>query len=304
MGKYYQMALKTKHICVCICTFKRPSLLKNLLYHLGSLHTEGLFDYSISVADNDQMQSASQVVLEFSAASPIHTIYSMEPEKNIALARNKALANARGDFIAFIDDDEFPEKSWLCKLFKTCRDYKVDGVLGLVRPTFEQIPPRWITKGKFFERPSYKTGYRLDWSETRTGNVLFKRKILKGDCNIFKAEFGTGSEDVDFFRRMMGRGCVFVWCNEAVVHEVVPRVRCRRRYLLRRALLRGSSFPLRPTDRLKNFLKSVIIVPLYTLSLPFIALFGQHLLVRYLIKLFDHSSRILAFLGWRLIRER
>ena len=35
--------------------------------------------------------------------------YCVEPRQNIALARNKALQNAEGDLIAFIDDDEFPD---------------------------------------------------------------------------------------------------------------------------------------------------------------------------------------------------
>ena len=34
-------------------------------------------------------------------------------KQNIALARNKAIENAKGDFIAFIDDDEFPLDQWL-----------------------------------------------------------------------------------------------------------------------------------------------------------------------------------------------
>jgi hypothetical protein len=51
--------------------------------------------------------------------------------------RNKALLHAEGNFIAFIDDDEFPEDDWLCNLFKACMRFGVDGVLGPVNPHFE-----------------------------------------------------------------------------------------------------------------------------------------------------------------------
>lgn len=292
------------HISVCICTFKRPNLLKRLLAELDRQQTEGLFNYSVVVSDNDYKQSAEQVVSDFSSATSLLTTYCVEPEQNIALARNKALENAKGDFIAFIDDDEFPVKNWLCNLFKTCEAYGVDGVFGPVKAYFEHEPPQWVTKGRFFERPTHDTGYKMDGAEMRTGNVLFRREILGRINRAFRSEFGTGSEDVDFFGRMLKKGCSFVWCDEAVVYEVVPPSRCRRGYLLRRALLRGSTFPNRSSDRMRNLAKSVVAVPIYTLALPVLALSGQHRFIMYLIKLFDHTSRILAFLGWKLVRER
>jgi hypothetical protein len=109
---------------------------------------------------------------------------------------------------------------------------------------------------------------------------------------------------VDFFRRMMEKGCSFVWCNEAVVREFVPASRCNRSYLLKRALLRGSNFHKHPTHRIRNIAKSAVAVPCYALMLPVLALFGQHVFVKYLIKLLDHGSRLLAFLGLSLVTER
>jgi succinoglycan biosynthesis protein ExoM len=298
------MTREIKHISVCICTFKRPALLRRLLSELDHQQTDGLFIYSVVVADNDHLQSAWQVVADSSATSSYPAIYCMEPEQNIALARNKALENAQGHYIAFIDDDEIPSKNWLCNLFKTCMEYNADGVLGPVKPYFEHDPPQWVVKGKFYERPVYDTGYKLNWPETRTGNVLFKKEILNESNNAFKAEFGTGSEDIDFFRRMIEKGFTFVWCNEAIVYELVPPSRCSLAYLLRRALLRGSTFPMRRAKAMRSLAKSLIAVPVYTLFLPILVLGGQQTFYRYLIKLFDHASRILAFIGVRVIKDR
>jgi hypothetical protein len=180
----------------------------------------------------------------------------------------------------------------------------VDGVLGPVNPHFETDPPGWVKKGKFFERPTYSSGYMLNWSQSRSGNVLFRKEILSSVTTPFRSQFDTAGEDVDFFRRMMEKGHRFVWCNEAAVYEIVPSSRCTRRYLLRRALLRGSNFPKHPTDQLTNALKSLIAVPCYTLALPIVALFGQHVLLKYLIKLLDHTSRLLAYLGLSLVTHR
>jgi succinoglycan biosynthesis protein ExoM len=299
-----QLTKKVPHISVCICTFRRPDLLQRLLRGLDMQETQGLFTYSIVVTDNDTLRSGEAVVSSCAARSAIVTSYCVEPRQNIALARNKAVETAVGDFVAFIDDDEMPVADWLLRLFEVYLRYDVGGVLGPVKPRYECSPPSWMVRGKFFERPTYPTGYQLDWSETRTGNVLFRRHILRPGEPPFRVEFGTGAEDLDFFRRMMSAGHNFVWCNEAVVYETVPASRCNRTYLLRRALLRGSTFSKHPTHRLRNAMKSLIAVPCYVLLLPFLALFGQHLVFSYTIKICDHSSRLLALLGFPVMTTR
>jgi len=295
---------RTAQISVCICTLKRPELLRRTLSSLHDQQTGGVFTYSVVVADNDAAESARQAVAEFSAAARLPVTYCVEPQQNIALARNKAVESASGDWIAFIDDDEFPAPDWLLNLFKTCATYQADGALGPVKPYFDTEPPKWVKKGGFFDRPNHATGYRVTWEQSRTGNVLFRKDILKGLEIPFRSEFATAGEDMDFFRRAMNQGCSFVWCNEAVAYEVVPSSRCTRTYLLRRALLRGSNFPKHPENRIRNAVKSLIAVPLYALALPVLVLFGQHVFLKYLIKLLDHSSRLLAYLGVSVMTER
>src|SRR5436309_3464345 len=217
------MTDRTKHISVCICTYRRPRLLRRLLEGLRDQDTGGLFTYSIVVADNDHLQSAKAVVWDFAARSSISIRYCVEPRQNIALARNKAIDNASGDFVAFIDDDEFPTKRWLLTLFDACNEYDVDGVLGPVKPHFDEAPPRWVVKGKFYERSTYPTGFVIDWRKGRTGNVLLKERMFSAGLSPFRSEFLTG-EDQDFFRRMIEQGYVFAWCNEAVAYETVPPI--------------------------------------------------------------------------------
>ena len=144
----------------------------------------------------------------------------------------------------------------------------------------------------------------MRWFESRTGNVLFRRAIIDGVDAPFRSQFGTAGEDLDFFRRMMEQGHTFVWCDEAVAHELVPSSRASLSYLLERAVLRGSNFPKHPRDRFRNAMKSVIAVPCYAAALPVLAVFGRHLVVAYLIKLVDHASRLLAFLGLPLVTTR
>ena len=189
-------------------------------------------------------------------------------------------------------------------LFKTCDQHQVDGVLGPVMPYFEQEPPRWAIRGKFFDRPTHETGFIIDWNEGRTGNLLFKRAILQGMDEPFRREFGSGGEDRNFFKRMIEGGRVFVWCQEAVAYEIVPPVRWKRSFMLRRALLRGKVSLVDPTSNALKVAKSALAIPAYTIALPFFLVLGQHQFMKYLVKTFDHLGRVLAFLGIEVVKEK
>jgi succinoglycan biosynthesis protein ExoM len=285
-----------KHVAVCICTYQRPHLLRSLLENLGKQETGGLFTYSIVVSDNDKLRSAEPVVVDFGAASSVPVRYCVEPRQNIARARNKAIENATGDFVAFIDDDEIPIQKWLLTLFKACSKYDVDGALGPVKPFFEKGVPQWVVNGKFYTRPSYPTGLIIDWRKGRTGNVLLRRKIFAPDDQPFRPEFRVG-EDQDFFRRMIDKGHNFIWCDEAVAYEMVPPIRWKRRFMLRRALLRGRMSLAHPTSGVLDIAKSLVAVPVYVAALPFALVCGQGRFMNIVVKLFDHTGRLLALLG-------
>jgi glycosyltransferase involved in cell wall biosynthesis len=285
-----------KHISVCVCTYKRPQSLKRLLDGLRSQQTSGLFTYSIVVADNDHLRSAEAVVSDFAAASNIPLTYCVEPQQNISRARNKAIENARGDFIAFIDDDEIPTQDWLLTLFKAFNAHVVDGVLGPVKPYFDEGAPKWVMKGKFYDRASYPTGLVIDWTKGRTGNVLLKKGIFAPGEQAFNPEFHRAG-DQDFFRRMIEKGHVFIWCDEAVAYEVVSPIRWTRAFMLKRALLRGAITWKHPTFGPREIAKSLIAAPIYTVALPFALLLGQHRFMNLLVRLCDHLGRLLVLVG-------
>lgn len=292
----------SEHISVCVCTYKQQAMLKRLLDELGRQESGGLFTYSIVVADNDGEKSAEAVVEEFRSTSAVAVKYCVEPRQNIALARNKVVENAEGTFVAFIDDDEFPGQDWLLTLFKTCHEYNVDGVLGPVKRHFDEVPPAWLQKSRFYERRVNPTGMQVDWHEARTGNVLLRRQILMGDGAPFRPEFRAG-EDQDFFRRKIGEGRVFIWSAEAEAFEVVPPARWKRMYMVRKALLRGATAGIQPGCGAACVAKSAAAVVLYAIVLPFSLLLGQHRFMTLLVKLCDHLGKVLIAMGVNPIRE-
>jgi len=297
------MTTSTTHICVCICTYKRPRLLERLLLDLGRQHSDGSFTFSIVIVDNDQQQSAKSVVSVFNQGAAIPVMYCVEPRQNIALARNKAIEYAEGDYVAFIDDDEFPTARWLLTLLNACHEYGVDGVLGPVKPHFDVAAPKWVVRGGFYDRPSYPTGMVIDGKKGRTGNVLLKRAIFATGEEPFRPQFRTG-EDQDFFRRMIDKGHKFIWCDEAVAYETVPPLRWKRTFMLKRSLLRGATSVVHPTFGAKDIAKSILAVPVYVVALPFALLLGQHRFMTISVKLFDHLGKLLALVGIQPVKQQ
>ena len=292
--------LRPDHICVCICTYKRPELLQRLLQKLTEQETGGLITFSAVIVDNDAGESARTVAENFSLAFPV--VYLVEPRRNIALARNLAVENAEGDYLAFIDDDEFPVNEWLLLLYRTCKERGVDGVLGPVKRHFDEEPPQWLLKSRFYDRRVNPTGTTVEWREARTGNVLLKKQVLTPGEKAFRPEFRAG-EDQDFFRRMIEKGQVFVWSAEAVAFETVPPSRWNRGYMLRKALLRGATAALQPTCGPFDIAKSCLAVLLYAVALPFSILLGQHRFMTLLVKMFDHLGKLFAKSGFNPIKE-
>lgn len=290
------------HITVCICTYRRPVLLKSLLEDLREQETGGLFSYSILIVDNDHERSAQEAVQEFAAGSPVPVLYYVEPSQNIALARNKAVEHATGEYLVFIDDDENPIQRWLLTLLEACLKYNAYGALGPVHPRYAETPPAWVVEGKFYDRPTYSTGFVIDWQKGRTGNTLLKREVFGGLTEPFRPEFRTG-EDQDFFRRMIEKGYFFIWCNEAVAYEIVPATRWNRSFLLKRALLRGQCSVAHPTFAARDILKSAVAAPAYMLALPFAFVLGPGKFMSILVRLFDHLGRLLGFVGIDPVRQ-
>jgi succinoglycan biosynthesis protein ExoM len=285
-----------EHVCVCVCTFKRPALLATLLRKLEQQQLEGELTMSVVVADNDKHRSGEASVGEARARGRLAIVYCVEIEQNIAKARNAALRHAQGQYLAFIDDDEVPDDRWLIEAVRFCRAAGVDGMLGPVRPYFEHRPPAWLIKGRFCERPEPATGYVPTWRETRTGNVLLRASLIANDAEPFAVAFGAGGEDQEFFKRIIARGAVLQWCNEAPVYELVPPERCQRRYLLQRALRRGQSEKGLVDHR--SIAKSAVAVPIYALTLPLMLLVGHHRFMRNLVRLCDHLGKLLGIAGF------
>jgi succinoglycan biosynthesis protein ExoM len=297
-------------ISICICTFRRREMLRQLLQNLRYQETDEVFEYSLIVVDNDACGSARETVSEISQEIGKEIVYEIEPEQTIPAARNHALRLAKGNYIAIIDDDEFPPQNWLLTLYQAIRTFHVDGALGPVHPFFERQPPVWLLKGKFCERPVLRTGTLLEWNQTRTGNVLLKRQVFDEKGLSFDLSMRTSSSDRAFFKKAIQAGYRFVAVEEAPVYEIVPPERWTRGYYLKRSLAHGFNSYINSSDELHGLswaamaLKSAVAVLGYALILPPCIILRGHWIVKCLESGGYHLSRLCAMFGIKLIRKR
>ena len=298
------------HICVCVCTYRRNQMLEHLLRKIALQETDGLFDYSIAVVDNDVAGPARETVMRLRDELGLDITYGIEAVQTISAARNHALWLAKGNYIAIIDDDEFPPTHWLRKLYRAIQTFDVDGALGPVHPFFENKPPDWLVKSRFCERPVHRTGTLLIWDQTRTGNVLLKKDVFDKHQLRFDLKYKTSGSDKEFFREAMQRGCRFVAVEEAPVYEIVPLERQTKKYYLRRAILQASNERkyraplLHGILKVKIPLKAIAALIVYTLILPFSTFAGSHSVIKYAEKCAYHASWLLTMLGFDLAKKR
>ena len=285
-------------------------MLERLLRGLKPQETAGLFDFSVVIVDNDAAGPAREMVSRLKTELGLEIDYGIEPEQTIPAARNHALRLARGNFIAIIDDDEFPPQTWLATMYQAIQTFGVDGVLGPVHPFFDQKPPAWLTRGRFCERPVHSTGTLLRWDQTRTGNVLLKKKVFDEHHLLFDPRWKTSGSDRVFFKQAMQLGYNFIFVEEAPVYEDVPPERWKKTYYLKRALLQGfnahrnSISETRGIPRILVPIKSFAALGAYIVAIPFAACLGTDKFVKCLEGGGHHLSRLCAMLGIELVKKR
>jgi GT2 family glycosyltransferase len=226
---------------VCIVSYRRPQGLRRLLGALQELRfPDEAPELRVLVVDNDPEESAREVCEDVHSWLDVPLVYVVEKRRGIPQARNTALASSLGnaDFLAFVDDDEVPEPSWLAELLRVQRARQADAVAGPVLPRFEAGAPGWIVRGGFFEGRRHTTGARID--HAFTNNVLVRTAALARMDALFDEDMAlSGGSDAEFFRRFSVSGCHIVWADSAIVHECVPASRASLRWLLARSFRVG-----------------------------------------------------------------
>ena len=257
----------TLRVLVTALTYRRPDDLAALLPALVDQARRSTAFAEVAIVDNDPDGGAEPIVsAERDAAlaqaaehaavdpdsaevgttgagrTPVGIRYLHVPEPGIAAARNAALDAAAGfDLIVFIDDDERPVERWLEKLIETYLMRRSTAVVGPVISEYAAEPDPWITAGAFFSRRRMPTGSPVDLAATN--NLLLDVRQIRELGLRFDERFGlSGGSDTLFTRQLHARGGTMIWCDEAVVVDMVPRDRLTRGWVVRRAFRSGNTW--------------------------------------------------------------
>jgi glycosyltransferase involved in cell wall biosynthesis len=295
------------YVCLCIPTFRRPNGLRKLLAHVEQLTYAG--PLTIIVVDNDAEARAGAAIAEqLSRAFRFPLTCLAEPRRGHTYAYDRAFVSAcraspAPDFIAVLDDDEYPDPNWLTEMIRVALEYDVDIVGGPVFPVFD-APDHWLAKSGLYAPVRYATGPVS--SIYGTGNMLIRRRTLEQYLDEpFRHDFAfTGGADEEFFLRCRRDGRSFAWADQAHVFETTPRWRTTVGYLLRRKFRNGTGATRLERKiaagiggAVRRWCKGLGLLGFAILSLPVAACGGRRAIMGSLIRAARGAGRIAAEFG-------
>jgi succinoglycan biosynthesis protein ExoM len=287
-------------VSICIATYRRPEGLSRLLDSLERLKLPPGLRVETIVVDNDANGSARPIV-EARVDTLDRIRYSIEPQRNIAHARNRAVSQARGEWVAFIDDDETADENWIAEYRELIERAQCDGAMGPVLPRLEEIVTPWLDVETFYARHRHTTGDLLGSADLYTSNAWVRRRLF--DERSFDPAYGlSGGSDSELFGRMLRSGARFLWCDTARVVEFVPPERHRLGWLAQRAF-RGGCVHTRlarssaSSGALQRALRALVLTCGFAALAPFAALGGRRPLARIVLRICTQAGHLWALLG-------
>jgi GT2 family glycosyltransferase len=224
-----------RSLTVAVCTKGRPEMLARCLEalrrtrrseeaRLGELLSLEPQRNEILVVDNAPSDDRNQAVVGRYPGIR----YVREPLPGLDFARNRAITEARGEFIAFVDDDVVVDEYWLEGLYGALEDNPdASGVTGLVLPYALETPAQILFEsrggfGRGFEpihygqvlpgKPLYPCGAGIFGAGA---NMAFRREVLRS-LGGFDEALDTGAAlpgggDLDIFYRLIRAGYTLVY---------------------------------------------------------------------------------------------
>jgi len=231
-------------ISVLIATRDRARLLEGTLHALCEQRSPGC-SFEILIVDNGSIDSTATVVAEAARRSSVPVTYLTEEKPGKSHALNTAVTRARGDLLAFTDDDVLPSPGWLAAFARAFSETGADYAAGRILPLWEAPPPRWLTPSLHGVLAIPDGGTRrltLNGNHDQVmpigANMAIRRPVLdrvggwNPELGKLKNTLRTG-EDHEFALRLGAAGFRGVYEPEACVLHRVPAERLRLGYFAR-----------------------------------------------------------------------
>jgi glycosyltransferase involved in cell wall biosynthesis len=217
---------------------------------LRSLAAQDAADFEILVVDNASTDETAELARQFAGREPRARVVR-EEVLGLSAARNRALAEARGQVVAFIDADAVADPAWLSALGRAFREEPAAAVVGgrvLVR--WGSPPPRWWAPAldEVFNRFDYPEPRKeMRYPRYPYGTNLAVHVEIGRRLGGFHTRLGRhgqallAAEEVALCWRAECAGHKVVYTRDALVHHLGRNELATRSYILRRALAHGSS---------------------------------------------------------------
>ncbi|HYD86890.1 MAG TPA: glycosyltransferase family A protein [Vitreimonas sp.] len=223
-------------VSVLIPTFRRPD---SFVRAARSVFAQrGADAIELVAVDNSPEGSALPVFESLASEAPIPFRWTHAPTPGVAQARNAALTLARGDLIAWLDDDEEAHPDWLAALVSVQSMTGAHAVFGPVRA--QAIGG--VRNAAFYERLYSRAGPSdsgLTPNAYGIGNSLQLRTMFGSGAPFDTSADQTGGEDDLLFAAWRNAGASFAWAADAAVIEHVGAERTTLAHGLKRAFAYG-----------------------------------------------------------------
>jgi glycosyltransferase involved in cell wall biosynthesis len=229
-------------LSVIIPTYNRADELQKTLQSLSSL--SGSEEWEVIVVDNNSNDQTPEVVAELSKTFPVELRYLFEGEQGKPAALNAGMASARGDVIAFTDDDHRFEPDWLHQAAIALERFGCDYVGGKILPLFEGPSPRWLSTSSGRHRAVIGMAdygpepHEFADKPAMGGNLVVRREAF-ARVGLWDNRLGRrgktllGQEQREWCMRARAIGLHGIYIPEMVVYHVVPVERLQKKYFRR-----------------------------------------------------------------------
>jgi glucosyl-dolichyl phosphate glucuronosyltransferase len=229
------------NITVVLCTFNRCRSLPQALESVAAQALPDSFEWEVIVVDNNSSDQTRQVAENYFRKYPGRFRYVFEPQQGLSRARNTGIREARGDVVAFMDDDITVEPMWLQNLTASLHVGRWAGAGGPIRPPQEFRPPGWLTLGGEMDLGGALALFDLgnvpgELKKPPYGTNMAFRKSMFEKYGGFRVDLGRcgdnllSNEDTEFGGRLMAAGERLRYEPSAVVHHPVPKERLSKKY--------------------------------------------------------------------------
>jgi glycosyltransferase involved in cell wall biosynthesis len=207
-------------------------------------------DAEIIVVDNNSRDQTPLVVREAIASSPFKMRYVFEKEQGISAARNRAIDEAKGDYLAFLDDECVVNSDWLMVGLSTINEFHPCVIGGPYFGAF--LPgerPGWFKVeygNAYFLNYHYERGFQNTFRAS-SGNMFVRRDVF--DAVRFDVAMGPVGkqlrlgEETNLQERYLDTHSTerIFYEPELIVHHFILPVKLRLSYAVQRAFHAGLS---------------------------------------------------------------